>query len=211
MSKKNNKVSIRSLDKLLNSLVGENTTQSLTFELEDSVVDVAVRKYISTQEANDFVDVVLSGAFHDNPDGSCEYSDVMKQYAWNLAILTYFTNIKVEIGADRLYAMIYGSNMMDQIIACISNKQLNDLNSAISAGIKYKMSLVASMQSMKTNALMDKIDRLVESMSLASNAIRDIPEEQLKEAVNKIAAIDEKSVIHALTNDRGGENNGKVD
>lgn len=209
MSKKNN-VSIRALDKVLKSFKPDDAVRIVRYEVENTVVEIEVRRYISLQEANDFVDVVVSGAFQSDSDGAESYSFIMRQYAWNLAILTYFTNIKPDIGADRLYTIIYDTNIMSRITECIVSKQLEDLNSAVESGVKYMSSIAASTQSYKTSELMRKVDYLLSAISITSNAMKDISDEKIHTAINKLADMDEDSVIRVLTKDSFGDADGEV-
>lgn len=192
------KVSMRALDKVLSRYGKPSDTKTIQFGIEDDVVEIEVRTMLSLSEASDLVELVVGAAFTEDESGSMIYSDLMQQYAWNLAILTYFTNIKPDIGAERLYTIIYKTDLMDKVLGCISSRQTSDLMSAIAKEVRHIGDMAVNTQSVRTSELMDKIDTVMSAVTVATNGLQGFDPDQLHEAVAKMSAMEEGKILDLL-------------
>lgn len=193
-----NKVSMRALDKVLSRYGKPSDTKTIQFGIEDDVVEIEVRTMLSLSEASDLVELVVGAAFTEDENGAMIYSDLMQQYAWNLAILTYFTNIKPDIGAERLYTIIYKTDLMDKVFDCISSRQTADLMSAIAKEVRHIGDMTVNTQSVRTSELMDKIDTVMSAVTVATNGLQGFDPDQLHEAVAKMSAMEEGKILDLL-------------
>lgn len=192
------KVSLRALDKVLSRYGKPSDTQTIQFGIEDNVVEIEVRTMLSLSEARDLVELVVGAAFTEGDGGVMIYSDVMQQYAWNLAILTYFTNIKPDIGAERLYTIIYKTDLMDKVFDCIPSRQTADLMSAIAKEVRHIGDMTVNTQSVRTSELMDKIDTVMSAVTVATNGLQGFDPDQLHEAVAKMSVMEEGKILDLL-------------
>ncbi len=192
------KVSMRALDKVLSRYGKPSDTKTIQFGIEDDVVEIEVRTMLSLSEASDLVELVVGAAFTEDESGSMIYSDLMQQYAWNLAILTYFTNIKPDIGAERLYTIIYKTDLMDKVLGCIPSRQTSDLMSAIAKEVRHIGDMAVNTQSVRTSELMDKIDTVMSAVTVATNGLQGFDPDQLHEAVAKMSAMEEGKILDLL-------------
>lgn len=192
------KVSMRALDKVLSRYGKPSDTKTIQFGIEDDVVEIEVRTMLSLSEASDLVELVVGAAFTEDESGSMIYSDLMQQYAWNLAILTYFTNIKPDIGAERLYTIIYKTDLMDKVLGCIPSRQTSNLMSAIAKEVRHIGDMAVNTQSVRTSELMDKIDTVMSAVTVATNGLQGFDPDQLHEAVAKMSAMEEGKILDLL-------------
>lgn len=192
------KVSMRALDKVLSRYGKPSDTKTIQFGIEDDVVEIEVRTMLSLSEASDLVELVVGAAFTEDESGSMIYSDLMQQYAWNLAILTYFTNIKPDIGAERLYTIIYKTDLMDKVLGCIPSRQTSDLMSAIAKEVRHIGDMAVNTQSVRTSELMDKIDTVMSAVTVATNGLQGFDPDQLHEAVAKMSAMEDGKILDLL-------------
>lgn len=192
------KVSMRALDKVLSRYGKPSDTKTIQFGIEDDVVEIEVRTMLSLSEASDLVELVVGAAFTEDESGSMIYSDLMQQYAWNLAILTYFTNIKPDIGAERLYTIIYKTDLMGKVLGCIPSRQTSDLMSAIAKEVRHIGDMAVNTQSVRTSELMDKIDTVMSAVTVATNGLQGFDPDQLHEAVAKMSAMEEGKILDLL-------------
>lgn len=189
---------MRALDKVLSRYGKPSDTKTIQFGIEDDVVEIEVRTMLSLSEASDLVELVVGAAFTEDESGSMIYSDLMQQYAWNLAILTYFTNIKPDIGAERLYTIIYKTDLMDKVLGCIPSRQTSDLMSAIAKEVRHIGDMAVNTQSVRTSELMDKIDTVMSAVTVATNGLQGFDPDQLHEAVAKMSAMEEGKILDLL-------------
>lgn len=192
------KVSMRSLDRVLNRYGKVSDTKTIQFGIEDDVVEIEVRTMLSLSEARDLVDLVVGAAFTEDESGTMIYSDLMQQYAWNLAVLTYFTNIKPDLGAERLYTIIYKTDLLGKVLDCISARQTSDLLSAITREVRHIANMTVNTQSVRTGELMDKIDTMMSAVTVATNGLQGFDPDQLHEAVAKMSAVEEGKILDLL-------------
>jgi hypothetical protein len=192
------KVSMRSLDRVLNRYGKVSDTKTIQFGIEDDVVEIEVRTMLSLSEARDLVDLVVGAAFTEDESGTMIYSDLMQQYAWNLAVLTYFTNIKPDLGAERLYTIIYKTDLLGKVLDCISARQTSDLLSAITREVRHIANMTVNTQSVRTGELMDKIDTMMSAVTVATNGLQGFDPDQLHEAVAKMADMEEGKILDLL-------------
>ena len=192
------KVSMRSLDRVLNRYGKVSDTKTIQFGIEDDVVEIEVRTMLSLSEARDLVDLVVGAAFTEDESGTMIYSDLMQQYAWNLAVLTYFTNIKPDLGAERLYTIIYKTDLLGKGLDCISARQTSDLLSAITREVRHIANMTVNTQSVRTGELMDKIDTMMSAVTVATNGLQGFDPDQLHEAVAKMADMEEGKILDLL-------------
>lgn len=189
---------MRSLDRVLNRYGKVSDTKTIQFGIEDDVVEIEVRTMLSLSEARDLVDLVVGAAFTEDESGTMIYSDLMQQYAWNLAVLTYFTNIKPDLGAERLYTIIYKTDLLGKVLDCISARQTSDLLSAITREVRHIANMTVNTQSVRTGELMDKIDTMMSAVTVATNGLQGFDPDQLHEAVAKMSAVEEGKILDLL-------------
>jgi len=189
---------MRSLDRVLNRYGKVSDTKTIQFGIEDDVVEIEVRTMLSLSEARDLVDLVVGAAFTEDESGTMIYSDLMQQYAWNLAVLTYFTNIKPDLGAERLYTIIYKTDLLGKVLDCISARQTSDLLSAITREVRHIANMTVNTQSVRTGELMDKIDTMMSAVTVATNGLQGFDPDQLHEAVAKMADMEEGKILDLL-------------
>lgn len=192
------KVSMRALDKVLSRYGKPSDTKTIQFGIEDDVVEIEVRTMLSLSEASDLVKLVVGAAFTEDESGAMIYSDLMQQYAWNLAVLTYFTNIKPDLGAERLYTIIYKTDLLGKVLDCISARQTSDLLSAITREVRHIANMTVNTQSVRTGELMDKIDTMMSAVTVATNGLQGFDPDQLHEAVAKMADMEEGKILDLL-------------
>ncbi len=192
------KVSMRALDKVLGLYGRPSDTKTIQFGIEDNVVEIEVRTMLPLSEARDLVDLVVGAAFTEDESGTMIYSDLMQQYAWNLAILTYFTNIKPDLGAERLYTIIYKTDLIKKVFDIVSPHQISDLMSAISREVRHVANMTVNTQAVRTSELMDKIDTMMSAMTVSINGLQGFDAEQLHEAIAKMASMEEDKILDLL-------------
>ena len=199
------KISTRSLDKILDNQSGKvgiedrGDYQAIVYQVEDGkTLEVRVKKILSIAEADNFVEAVGNGAMLVDESGVTRFSPTMADYAYYLSIVVFFTNLKPDIGADRIYRMVYSADMMDCIESCINQRQLNDLKRNVHELSEFNMQVGVNYHASKTQALIEKIDTMTTAISTMAHSVGQVPPEKLKAAIEEMADLNEGKIIHLM-------------
>lgn len=207
------KISIRSFDKILadpSCMVGiedRGDYQAILYKIsEEKTVEIKVRNLLDIGEADGFVEAVGNGSILIGDSGSTRFSPVMEDYAYFVSVVVFFTNIKPDIGPDRIYQMVYKSDVMNRIESCINPRQLCDLKRNIKKLSDFNISVGVQYYTSKTHELIGKIDGITNSISTMTRSFDSISPDRMRAAIEKIADSDENKIIHILK--EGEESNG---
>lgn len=214
MAKNNNqKLSIRALDKILKcdthtkNIEDRGDYQAIVYSVDnDTAIEITVKKTLSLAECDSFVEAASNGGLVVGDGGETRFSPVMLDYAYYLSVLAFFTNLKTDIGPDRIYSMVYLSDMMSVIESCINQRQLLDLKRYIDNLSSFNLQVGVHYSASKTQALISKIDTITSAIGSITKPMSELSPEKMKEAITNLSGVSEDKIIRLM---QGGEyNNG---
>ena len=198
------RVSINNLDKMLNAAAVDNVV-TIPVDIGDGeTVDVHVKKTISFEEMELFVDVVADSVFVEG-DGETVYSPTRYRSAFALSFLQFFSDLKIEIGLDRLMSLIYGTGIYDELVSAVSQAQLRALEDDIYSVIEFRKQTILSGERIKLNYLIEQMDKLTPMLEQNAGLLAGMSQEDLTKAVQAMGNMDEGKLVKAVLAEQDGK------
>lgn len=186
------KVSINKVDKMIKTCKDE-TKESVSFQIDGEEIVVSVKSFLSPGEEYGCVNSIVDAVFIDG-----EYTPEAYQSSVLMNFIVYYTNLKVEIGLDRLYMLTYGSNVMGQLMSCVNPSQWNHICESAQKKIAYRVETDINMQKKKIDELMQNIDAITATLTTLTDEFKDVDTNALVGAINNIATLDNSKIIEIV-------------
>ena len=189
--KKNNKVSVASIEKVMKE---HFTGVSKTFDWYG--VEVEYKENISMEHMVTFVDEVVNSCFDKNGD----YVPEFKDFLIRTFVVQLYSNVRMPQDIKKQYDILFCSDLFDVLVQHIDSEQYLSMLSAIDAKLKYRSSadVIATKQTL--NELIAQFQNYGEQ--LAQVDIEDI--RNIAGAINTID-FDEGKLVDAVLNQKTTE------
>lgn len=197
-------LSFTKFDKILKAEQHDIVTP-IKYEIDDEVVEIHVKKYIDFNSMMSFVDGVVGAVFFDSDDGETHYVPAILEYAKTLNYIEYFTNLKTEMGSERVFKLMYNTTIHTDILNNISQSQRQHLEVAIDEAVKYRRDVLISGEKAKLADATNKIDQAAQALEALANQFQGIGDDKIKLAFDKFAEIDTNDLVGAVINIRDAE------
>lgn len=206
VAKKNaeKRVSINNLDKMLNAATGDNIVTVLVDIGSGEVVDVHVKKTISFDEMELFVDVVADSVFVE-ADGETVYSPTRYRSAFALSFLQFFTDLKIEMGLERLVGLMYTTGIYNRLVSNASQDQLRAIEDDIYSAIEFRKQTILSGERIKLNYLLEQMDKMMPMLEQNAGLLAGMSQEELTKAVQATGNMDEGKLAKAVLKEQEGK------
>lgn len=193
------KLSISKLDKLIKNQECE-PVKTINYEIAgDESIEIPVKTYIKFTDMLAMVDGIVSTVFPTDDTGETRYVPVVYEYAKALHYIEYFCpTLKIEIGADRAFAMLYGSQIMRDIYKAINPAQYNAIEDAIESAIAYKLSILASGERSKIEKVTDQIEAAGQALETLTKQFEGIDQAKMQAAFDNLSVITPKELADAV-------------
>lgn len=193
------KLSFNKLDTLLKSQQ-EPFVKTIKYEIgEDETIEIPVKTYIKFTDMLAMVDGIVSTVFPTDENGETRYVPAVYEYAKALHYIEYFCpTLKTEIGADRAYAMLYGSQIMRTIYKQINPAQYNAIEEAIESAIAYRLSTLASGERAKIEKATAQIESAGQAFETLVKQFEGIGEDKMQAVIENIAKFTPKEMAGAV-------------
>lgn len=195
------KLNTTKLDKIIKDQKKDNGV--ITYEINGETIEIQVRRTVSIQEFAQIVTDVSESVCSGNVNDHVPYSAFYKETAIGLAILSNYTNIKDDIGVDRMNAILFETDILDKVEDSVNQIQLNALMIAIDDQIEfYKQEAISTEHKhlIETTAQFNKATVTFEQFTRMFEGI-DI--NQLLDMGGKLASMDEKKFAESIMEVRG--------
>lgn len=159
-------------EEVLNAADSEVTSTTITW----NGLDIDVKKTISLTEAVVLVDNVVHASYS---SATGEYRPDFQHFAFEAAIITFFTNIELSNDSSIVYQIIYGTSLFDVIRQSISQKQLSMLHAAVEKRVNY-------LNNSNIERIAKEINKLVDSMNAFDEEAKRLLQGVSQEDINKI-------------------------
>lgn len=199
MAKKNNsKVSITKVDAYLKTQGRDPVRVAVSMGGEETL-EFEVKRAVELNEFYAMVHAVADAAFVvDEETGLERYDAVYHKYAHDTAILTHVANFKEEMNGEKLFALAQQKAVIQAIMNEWDDTQRAAFDDAVSAQIDFKrMELLATerRQLMKATA---QIEVVTESIRQMAATMQGVDMQELLQATQKIANMDEHELGRAV-------------
>ena len=195
MAKKEKRISINSIDKILKAESTENT-EVIYSAPDGNSIQVIVKRRIPFQDFQKYVSCVADAVFIET-DNDIVYTPENLDLAHILATLEYFTNIKSDMKIDKLYE--FGvTDFYHQIVGKIDPVQYESLKFAIDNAVEYrKRELLASQKELLMQNI-EKIESLTDTISRFAALLESVDVAEMTNTIQKIADKDERDLASAI-------------
>lgn len=190
MAKKQNKVSVNKIDKIVE--FNQKEMRKVLCEMDEEVVEIEVIPYLSLSARGQFVNDAADIVFVDGA-----YAPYMLNFAYKYCLLAYCTNINLPKDAEKINKIIQVTDIADEVDKIIDDKYLY---SDILDLIDYRKNTY--LKKSKMDELMDALTSLVKSLDTMANS-DEFKGKNLNDIINtamKIADKDEKSLVNNILN-----------
>lgn len=198
------RISINSLDKMLNATTGDNVVTVPVDIGGGEVIDVHVKKTISFDEMESFVDVVADAVFVEE-GGETVYFPTRYRSAFALSFLGFFTDLKIEIGMERLVNLMYATGIYDELVSAANQAQLRAIEDDIYNAIEFRKQAILSGERIKLNYLMEQMDKMMPMLEQNARLLAGMSQEDLTKAVQAMGNMDEGKLTKAVLAEQEGK------
>ena len=154
-------------------------------ELKDNAfsgMKIQVKPTLNIDEANRFVSQIVDSIVGmEDMTYTPEYFD----FVVNIAILENYAGFEMgDCPADQMYSLVYNTQLLDQIIPLIDNKQFRELRDGARERIKFLRDIQTSALSIRAEELLAALEEMI---STGNDAVKAIGTDEFKDAVNMFA------------------------
>lgn len=179
------KISVSSTEKVMK----ENYTPVVTEDWYGN--ELTIKTMLSLREMFEFVKVVVDGCFNQDTH---EYLPEVKEFVLRASIVEYYTNVRMPDNLERRYAILYGTDLVDFIIARINKCQFDDMTVAIEKKIRNRVRSNEEMVSRQFITLGGRIDEI---MSRFEEIFSGVTKEEITGFLSAVSngQIDEEKIV----------------
>ena len=196
MAKKQNKVSVNKMDKIIDAK--SVAPESVKIEADGEIITIDVFPYLTLKERGQFVVDVADSVFIDGT-----YAPYMLNFAYNFFLLQHCTNMTMPKDAEKVNRLIQTTTVADQVEEIVGDKYLY---SDCLDMIEYRKN--AYLKNNKTDefigsltSLVDNLNKIAESDEFKSQNLNEIVG-----AIKQFAGKDEKSLVNNILDFEAAKN-----
>jgi len=188
MAKKQNKVSVNKIDKIVE--FNHSEMQHKTYEVNGETIEIEVVPYLSLSARGSFVNDAADIVFVDGA-----YAPYMLNFAYKYCLLSYCTNINLPKDAEKINKIIQNTSIADDVDDLVDDKYLY---SDILDLIEYRKA--AYLKNSKTDEFIESLTSLVKNLdSMAgSDEFKGKNLNDILATAKKIVDKDEKSLVNNI-------------
>lgn len=194
----NKKLSLTRLDKIIKSKQSP-ATSTIKYEIDGEPYDIEVNRYINLEELRGMVNGIVNGVFFLLDDGTEEYMPELLEYVKALHYISYFTNIKVDLGIDRIFSMLYSTDVMQDIYEAIDVIQYQNIENAIENSISHRLAMIEAGEREKIAAATEQIEKAANAFKTLNDQFSVIGEDKFKLLIDRLSGLDEKAIIKVIS------------
>lgn len=166
--KKNNKTIIEDIHQTLNVDKATNLQMKTPF---GEMYEFSVRETLTLNEAISFTETALEICFLTNEDEGVSFFPELKEFAFKVAIIAYYTDLEMPESTEHLYDVIYNTELFNMVIEIVGADQFSELRSSFDYAVNDKLSKIMINESRLYETPADKMYFAIESLAYH---VRDI-------------------------------------
>lgn len=196
--KKNGKISVGDIEKAVKDIYVPIK------QIEWRGLTIDVKNTLNLDEMRVFVRSVITACFDAN---GVAYHPEMKDFAMRSVLIELYTNVSLPSGIDRIYDVVYCSDLVDVIYGAINQKQFEIMMDAVNDEIDYVINSNVEAVTKQVNTLSDTIEKLGEKFK---GLFDGVDPEDIRKTLSAIGegGINEEKLMKAYlgqTKEKSGE------
>lgn len=198
-NKESKQVSLNKLDDIIKYKCKSNNSTIVQLHISDSeTIDVDIKSVISFEDMEQFVDIVADSVFVSDESGEMVYVPTRYHTAFALCFLSYFSNLKINMGLERLVALMYATGIYDELVSAANQAQLRAIEDDIFSAIEFRKQTVLSGERIKLNYLLEQMNKMMPMLEQNAGLLAGMSQEDLTKAVQAMGNMDEGKLAKAV-------------
>lgn len=169
------KISINALERVMKG------DYEPTISIEWCGLEITIKKTLSLTEVIKFVEDVAETCF---AKGTNDYIPEVRDFAIKSNVLEMYTNLSLPKSNDARYALIYQTDVFDEIIKYINTAQFDEMCDSINEKLKYRSSNLLAKFNEQINDVLGSVEKLGNNIS---NIFEGIDKETIANIAKAIA------------------------
>lgn len=150
------KISINALERVMKD------NYEPTISIEWCGLEITIKKTLSLTEVIKFVEDVAETCF---AEGTNDYIPEVIDFAIKSNVLEMYTNLSLPKSNDARYALIYQTDVFDEIIKYINTVQFDEMRDSINEKLKYRSSNLLAKFNEQINDVLGSVEELGNNIS----------------------------------------------
>lgn len=193
MAKKEKKISVSELEKAIGDV------RPIQTEIEWNGLKILVNDMISLEDMSDFVNSVTASCFRTE---DFSFIPEWKDFTTRVAVIDLYTNITLPRNPQKIYDILYNTQLFDAVVENINQGQFEDILRAINEKIRFHERNLTAIAGMQMVSLADSVQKL---QSTLGSMVEGIGPDDLRTVVKALEnGMDEQKLAQAVLQERSG-------
>ena len=206
--KKDSKVSISVIDKVLKA--AQTEPRDVVVEMGGEELCVSVKPYLSFQEFSNMVNSAVDAVFLSGEFGEDIYHPEFEEVAKFDAILVYLCNFKPETSIDRVFDLMYRTDLRKKVYMVWDQCQHVEFDSAFARAVDMRRMQIVAEQEHRIGAMTKKLDEAISAFENINQVFGGLDPEVIKNALNSVAGMDADKLVQAVADHQYGKTDLRV-
>ena len=192
------KITMAKLDEVIKHFHNQGT--DVTFQTFGEPVKVEVKTTIPAEQMQELVLGVVRTQFGENEEtGELLYLPELRELAAN--VLHYYTNLKDDVGNDRLVEMLYNTGIYSKIVEAISFEQYSAIKEAADARVEWIKAQTVAGHTAEVRKMLEKLDTATEALNAMTSEFANVDEGTMSAAIERLANIPTQDLVKVVSTD----------
>ena len=193
------KITMAKLDEVIKHFHNQGT--DVTFQTFGEPVKVEVKTTIPAEQMQELVLGVVRTQLRDEEPVSCSIVPELRELALAANVLHYYTNLKDDIGNDRLVEMLYNTGIYSKIVEAISFEQYSAIKEASDARVEWIKAQTVAGHTAEVRKMLEKLDAATEALSTMTSEFSNVDEGTMSAAIERLANIPTEELVKVVSKD----------
>lgn len=194
--KKGSMVSVSAIDKVLKAV--QDAPREVFVEIGGEELDVMVKPYLSLQEFANMVNSAADAVFLPGEFGEDVYHPEYEEAAKFDAMLVYLCNFKPETSIDRVFGLMYRTDLKHKIFGVWDEAQRFDFDMAFSNAVTHRARQIVADQQNKLGAMTRKLDEAIAAFANINQVFGGLDPAVVQDALTSVAGMDADKLVQAV-------------
>lgn len=194
--KKGSMVSVSAIDKVLKAV--QDAPRDVVVEIGGEELDVTVKPYLSLQEFANMVNSAADAVFLPGEFGEDVYHPEYEEAAKFDAMLVYLCNFKPETSIDRVFDLMYRTDLKHKIFGVWDEAQRFDFDMAFSNAVTHRARQIVADQQNKLGAMTRKLDEAIAAFENINQVFGGLDPAVVQDALTSVAGMDADKLVQAV-------------
>lgn len=194
--KKGSMVSVSAIDKVLKAV--QDAPREVFVEIGGEELDVMVKPYLSLQEFANMVNSAADAVFLPGEFGEDVYHPEYEEAAKFDAMLVYLCNFKPETSIDRVFDLMYRTDLRKKVYMVWNQCQHVEFDSAFVRAVDMRRMNIVAEQQHKLGAMTRKLDEAIAAFANINQVFGGLDPAVVQDALTSVAGMDADKLVQAV-------------